>query len=401
MLPTVRLRQPSVARRSPIATRPFRSLLLACGFAAAPLAAATIVVDSIADDLDQGPNGNCTLREAIVAANGNAAVDACPAGDAGPATTDVVVLPAGTYTLAIAGAGEGAALTGDLDLTDELSIQGAGARATVLDAAGLDRAFEVVGATATLANLTVRGGASGGGTGGGILNGGTLTLVGCSVLANVAGGAGGGIRNNGTITILRSTLAGNTSADHGGGMDDHGTSTLENVTVSGNVVTGGGAGGGLYNLGGTDMTLRHVTLAGNSAAAGGALHNAGATSVANVLVVGACDSAVATSSGGNLESPGDSCGLDAPSDQVSVADPALGTLADNGGQIDSRALLAGSPAIDAAETGPCPAFDGRGAPRPLDGDDTGDVLCDIGAFERYPAALVFGDGFELGDTFAW
>src|ERR1043165_2806342 len=41
----------------------------------------TIVVNTTADDAVN--NGNCTLREAIMAANTNAAVDACPAGVAG------------------------------------------------------------------------------------------------------------------------------------------------------------------------------------------------------------------------------------------------------------------------------------------------------------------------------
>ena len=41
-------------------------------FLSAPPAAAraaTILVDSTLDDLDQGPNGNCTLREAVLSAN--------------------------------------------------------------------------------------------------------------------------------------------------------------------------------------------------------------------------------------------------------------------------------------------------------------------------------------------
>jgi hypothetical protein len=54
------------------------------------------------------------------------------------------------------------------------------------------------------------------------------------------------------------------------------------------------------------------------------------------------------------------------------ADPRLAPLADNGGPTFTRALLAGSPAIDAGGTG-CPATDQRGASRV--------GACDIGAFE--------------------
>ena len=48
---------------------------------------------------------------------------------------------------------------------------------------------------------------------------------------------------------------------------------------------------------------------------------------------------------------------------------------------DIDALLAGSPAIDAADAAACPATDQRGVARPQDGDDDGEALCDIGAFE--------------------
>jgi|SRR5262245_12801566 len=70
----------------------------------------TIPVDSTADSL--AVDGNCTLREAIIAANTDAAVDACPAGSG----ADVVVVPAGTYTLTLTGANEDAAASGDLDI---------------------------------------------------------------------------------------------------------------------------------------------------------------------------------------------------------------------------------------------------------------------------------------------
>jgi CSLREA domain-containing protein len=58
-------------------------------------AAATVITPSTtADDLTN--NGNCTLREAVKAADTDTAVDACPAGSG----ADVISLQAGTYTLA-------------------------------------------------------------------------------------------------------------------------------------------------------------------------------------------------------------------------------------------------------------------------------------------------------------
>ncbi len=74
------------------------SLVLALTFGplgASPARAATITVDSTAQEVPFVVNGNCTLGEAIVAANTDAAVDDCIAG----AGSDEIFVPAGTYTL--------------------------------------------------------------------------------------------------------------------------------------------------------------------------------------------------------------------------------------------------------------------------------------------------------------
>jgi CSLREA domain-containing protein len=116
---------------------------------ALPAVAATFTVNSTADAVDANladgvcetaTAGVCTLRAAIQQANASAG-------------TDTIVLPAGTYTLTIAGAGEDAAVTGDLDVTGILTITGAGADTTIVEACaipplattctGIDRVFEV------------------------------------------------------------------------------------------------------------------------------------------------------------------------------------------------------------------------------------------------------------------
>ena len=60
------------------------------------------------------------------------------------------------------------------------------------------------------------------------------------------------------------------------------------------------------------------------------------------------------------------------------ATPPVGAdkLNDNGGPTPTHGFLAGSPAIDAANTAVCPATDQRGVPR--------DAACDVGAFEVVP-----------------
>ena len=78
-----------------------------------PVDAATIAVTTTVDELNT--DGDCSLREAVRAANTNLAVDACPAGQNGQ--TDTITVPAGTYTLTVAGDDRDAA-GGDLDLPD-------------------------------------------------------------------------------------------------------------------------------------------------------------------------------------------------------------------------------------------------------------------------------------------
>lgn len=93
-----------------------RFALLGLVLAAAAGCDTTIHVDSLLDEnSSSAANGTCTLREALVAANSNAAVDTCIAGQAG---ADVISLPAGTIALTLTGATDD---TGDLDLLQDVA----------------------------------------------------------------------------------------------------------------------------------------------------------------------------------------------------------------------------------------------------------------------------------------
>ena len=81
----------------------------------------------IADD------GLCSLREAVISSNTDGA-NPTDCVNGGP-TDDYLTLGAGTYTLAIGGAGEDDAQTGDLDVKSGMRITGAGMGATTIDAA--------------------------------------------------------------------------------------------------------------------------------------------------------------------------------------------------------------------------------------------------------------------------
>src|SRR5262245_30059953 len=92
--------------------------------AAARAGAATFTVTTAADGADGVCDAHCTLREAVGAANASA----------GP---DTVVLPAGLYGLSLAGGLEDGNASGDLDVSGDLTIVGAGTRGTVVDGGGL------------------------------------------------------------------------------------------------------------------------------------------------------------------------------------------------------------------------------------------------------------------------
>jgi len=365
------------------------SLLLAV----APAAAATFTVNDTADAVDAmlgdgtcaTAGGTCTLRAAIQEAN------ALP----GP---DTITVPAGTYLLTIEGRDEDAAVTGDLDITDDVTITGAGADLTILDGNGVDRILDIelpasrVTIVVAIAALTIRNGNSGPGAladGGGLYNSGTLTLRNVVVANNTTAAAnGGGITSINDITLTDCVVSGNTTATYGGGIDNFGTATLENVTVSGNM---SGLGGGIANDDGSAVAaLTNVTIADNSASpgSGGGFYNLGAATLRYVIVANSPSgdncaggtSATLTSQGHNLDS-GNTCGFAGPGDLVNM-DPQLGPLQDNGGPTPTQALLPGSPAIDAGgDDCPPPATDQRGFPRPEDGNGDGMATCDIGAFE--------------------
>ena len=127
----------------PMSAKPFLGILLAILASAAlpprPVDAAAITVTTTVDELNT--DGDCSLREAVRAANTNAAVDACAAGQNDQ--TDTITVPAGTYTLTVAGNDEVAA-GGDLDLrdnvaVDDLVINGAGAATTIIQACAVEQ----------------------------------------------------------------------------------------------------------------------------------------------------------------------------------------------------------------------------------------------------------------------
>ena len=414
--------------------------------------------DLLVDRYDDAPGAStcdiltlqdCSLRGAIIKANAGSG-------------SDTIILQGGTYTLTAAGAGEDWAAQGDLDIRENLTITSIGGGSTI-DAAGIDRVFEVFAPSGSLeglhlSNLVITGGnsSSGGGcistrtnghlfldgvtvrecsaatTGGGIDNNGYLEMNVSTLEHNLAGdggglynhdsrwaflddstvgplnsanGSGGGIWNDGHLVLDRSTVEYNTCISgatyhDGGGLANSaiGDVMAKHSTFAFNSAPGG-HGGAIFNEG--VLSLRESTLSGNTAAYFDAVyHSAGSMTAYYTLFDGECQSnGNMTSSGGNLESPGNSLGLDHATDQVNVGDAMLGGYALNGGLTHCFDLLHGSPAIDSSDLA-CMSKDQRSFPRPVDGDGFNGAWCDVGSVE-YVFSGIFFDGFESGDFSAW
>ena len=257
-----------------------------------------------------------------------------------------------------------------------------------LDGNDEHRVFLVAeGATVELHGFTVTRGRVEG-DGGGIANDyGTLTINTSTVSGNTSMCNAGGISNTGTLTLINSTVSGNTDEGKapskeqpclgGGGVGNYlGTLMMTNCTVSGNIY------GGISNIMGT-ATVVSSTVSDNTVFDIRSIFEAVST-FTNSVVDGDCDADIVSilSNGYNIESPGNTCGFDQPTDQVSVSAEALalGPLADNGGPTMTQALGAGSVAVDLIPVEDCLDSDGE----PLTTDQRSerrDSMCDVGAFE--------------------
>jgi CSLREA domain-containing protein len=237
-----------------------------------------ITVTTTDDELNS--DGDCSLREAIQAANTNTVVDACVPG----AGADTVLVPAGTYLLTIPGANEDANHTGDLDILDHVTLTGDGAGVTVLDAQQLDRVLDMwSGLTVEIDALTVTHGRVQDSAGGGIYNQGTLTLNDVALLANtvVSGDSyvGGGLSSeawalDSSATLNHCLVEGNSAPVGGGASSTVGTGhtaemSVNDTTVSDNTAWGAGGLYGGYFFGATNgvstLAVLDSTVEGNTA----------------------------------------------------------------------------------------------------------------------------------------
>jgi hypothetical protein len=395
------------------------------------LSAAVFVVDYLGDtsanDINPGDGlcvdafGACGLRAAIEEAN------ALPG-------LDTVILPPEVITLASAGAGEDAAATGDLDITDNLIIQGAGATLSVINGNGAvtgDRVFHVLRTsggyvTADFIDLSIRGGSITAQTGGGIAAGcrADVLVRRSNVFENfgsmgggisVAGGQGCPANNLPRVIVYESAVYRNTanSTLAGAGVDHFGGGTLNiiNSTVALNVnasASASAAGGiSVSSNAGSIASIRASTIIDNSApnattsdGVGLRLGTSSTTTLIDNLVgfntfsAGTANcggsSATITSGGGNIYSIGTvTCPTNANDSTGNGFSLAAGIALNPPGQTQTAAIFASSAAREFGKSCILPQ-DQRGVERPLRG-------CSSGAYQfvippRPPE--IFDDGFE-------
>jgi CSLREA domain-containing protein len=386
---------------------------------------------------DGSGSPECTLRAAVQEAN----------ADAG---SHQITLPAGTYNLIlptscnyVEGPGPNTlpAVVTPLCFTGQITLVGAGAAQTIIDAGQTDRAAWVSSTgTVTLQGVTIQNG-SAYYSGGCFYNEGTLSLI-SSTVTNCKGLTGGAVYNLGTLNVVGSNITGN-NARGGGGIDNLQTINISNSTLSFNTAPGGGA---LSNESGVGVisSITESTLSGNQASAGGAILNySGTIIITNSTISG--NQASSLAGGIENESPTPSiimnnvtiafnlgggylgtltignsiiagntiagveadCSTDGESGpaylslgynliqdptgclltgdtgtNITGVSPGLGALTSNGGSTQTIALLPGSPAIDAGN----PTAPGSGESACAITDQRGffrpqDTRCDIGAFE--------------------
>jgi CSLREA domain-containing protein len=308
---------------------------------------------------------NCTLREAIEAANNYGGNNA-----AGPAST--IELAAGAvYTIdGVDNTSADDSPNGLPQITSNITINGHGAHIARSGGAPYARLFDVGGGFLTLNEIALENGAldldATSSIGGAILDRGQLVIRN-SYLANNRARHGGAIYNPGgpAAWIYNTTFYANTAQDGAiltyGSLDLYSNTFLDNNGSTASAISLGSTSNTKYNF------YNNLFASSNSSVP---LCNLGVPST--ILTVG-----------GNLATD-DSCtgfGMTTYAAIKPVAPPDY-----NGGPTRNVAIEAGSSAIDVGNATACQnsniaGRDQRGRVRSFDGDGDGVAQCDVGSYE--------------------
>ncbi len=335
------------------------------------VSAAAFIVTKTADTNDGTCNADCSLREAVVAAN------ALPGHDN-------ISIPNGIYALTGA-AGENASATGDLDVTDSVSFNGSGMTTTQINGSSIENTIEVFDSAATLilTDLSV-GNADGDGVHAAASN---VSLLNVVVGENTDDGVE---TTSGNVELLSAWAAGN--------LSDGIVTTSGNVTVTRSTVSNNGDDGVETATG--NIITTNSTISTNTSD-GLVVEDANITVNWSTVALNESEGVQATESGlivfhgaliannteadcsPTVEASDNSMDTDGTCDlsggEVSNGTANLGPLQNNGGPTLTHALLTGSDAIDAGGAS-CPEDDQRGEER-FQG-----AACDTGAYEGVSTA---------------
>ena len=356
----------------------------------------SLTVDTLVDENDDDFSaGDVSLREAIVLSKDGGNINFAPS------------LTGGAITLT----------QGELVIAKGLTINGLGADKLTISGNNASRVFKIDDGISSVSRVVIDGLTIANGflneslgsqsRGAGIFNAESLMLTHTVIRDNKAL-FGGGIDSSGNLSIANSTINNNYATLGGGGISSGSTegtlhvTALANTTISGNKTNA--EGGGIYNGATSRLIINSSTIHQNTAAlAGGGIASSTVTtgaingtmgqSINNTIIAGNLDN---DSSNGNhpdvsgsftttlFNLIGDGTGSTGFTNGVNgnkvgtsttpIA-PQLGSLQNNGGATPTHALLADSPAIDAANPNANISVDQRGVARPQGKG------FDIGAYE--------------------
>lgn len=310
---------------------------------------ATLIVSKLANGNDGVCDIDCSLREAVAAAN----------NDAG---TDNIIFAANVFGTLDLGGSEILIQNNDVNIIGYPSLT---AETLIASGNNANRIFRINNSDVSITGMTLANGngigAVSSGFGGAIYayGGANLTLNRVIVRSNSANVYGAVYLLGGTHRINNSTINNNRATNCIAVGNVNGTLNMANATISTNLDSDSGSGAGaLCNIGAT-ANIRNSTIAfnriGNDPGAGiwsnGTL-NIGNSIVSNNIAGSNPDinnvSGTVNSLGGNLvQNPSgfSLSAINAESDQINV-DPMLAVLSNNGGNVPTLLLQANSPAIN-------------------------------------------------------
>ncbi len=340
---------------------------------------ATFTVTNVND------SGAGSLRQAV--ADANAAADA------------------DTIQFSGAAAGGTITLTSQIDITQDLVIDGGDSGVTIAGS-GSTMLFRVTGAAtdAKFDSIRATGGSPANGPGAISHEGNELVIIGSTFDNNQAGNRGGAVFNSGgTAWIINSTISNNRAPDSAGGLANFNSGTMRiiNSTVTGNRsdsdASGAGDGGGIHTQTGSTTIVQNSIVAGNfkgTATVPNDISNNVDTGNSTDNIIGDAGTA------GGLTNA--SAGNRVGNSGVGTIDTATilqTTLSHNGGPTPTHRLVADSPAINWArntnavdENGSPLVNDQRGGPfRRRTSEFNGTYEVDAGAVEYYDTMFVSTD----------